>query len=279
MKFLATLSCFIFSATLSAQVSTDFIQGSWELKSYVPDGLSDWEEYGDHIVYQKHISGDYFAWIRYNTETNKLEGMGGGSFYMDDEGRYVEHLDFFYPPGSNELGQSIPFSVEFKGKNWLHTGYAKVMDVNLAGSNEVVDSIKIEEIWKPIKPSNKSGDLVGAWELVKYRDNPEIGYLVYPEIVGYMKIITGSHFIWVKYDQEGDQIFGTGCGTYSRSDDLYSENIEIIYPDPNLLGKTIDFDCNLDGFLWKHYGQVQNEDGSKEAIDEYWSPKYLAGDN
>lgn len=248
------------------------IQGTWELKSYInhSEGSSEWESYGENIIYQKHIAGAHFAWIRFNTTTKKLEGMGGGSYKIDKNGNYVENLDFFYPPGSSELGQAIPFTMNFKGKNWMHTGYAKVMDVGMEGESRVVDSVKIEEIWKPVKAKNKMTDLVGAWELMKYQENPGAGYMTYPEMIGYIKIITGSHFVWVKYDKEGDQIFAAGSGTYSRNSGEYTEDVQMIYPDATLIGETINFKCKMEGHLWKHYGTAaKNED----VIDEYWAPK------
>lgn len=278
MKALLIVTILSFPIIAMSQTG-DKIQGSWELKSYInhPENGTEWEEYGDHIIYQKHIAGDHFTWIKFNTKTKTLEGMGGGSYFIDRKGRYVENLDFFYPPGSSELGQAIPFTAEFKGKNWYHTGYAKVMDIGLEGESMVVDSAKIEEIWKPIKAKNKNMDLVGTWELQKYMDDPNTGYMVYPEIIGYMKIITGSHFAWIQYDKEGDQIYAAGTGTYTRNGDSeYTEHIKAIYPETYLLGKSIEFECTLNGHRWKHYGETKNGEGETYAIDEYWTPKMVS---
>lgn len=278
MKALLLITLLSFSLLVSSQVD-EKIQGSWELKSYIDhenDG-KELTEHEDHIIYQKHIAGSHFTWISFNTKTSTLVGMGGGSYTIDDKGRYVENLDFFYPPGSSELGQAIPFIASFKGKNWYHTGYAKVMDIGLEGSSEVVDSLKIEEIWKPLKGKNKNQDLVGAWELVKYMDSPEAGYMVYPDMVGYMKIITGSHFIWIQWDKEGDQIYAAGTGTYDRNGETdYIENIKAVYPETYLLNKSVEFECSLNGYMWKHYGRAMNSEGEEYAIDEYWSPKMVA---
>ena len=51
------------------------------------------------------------------------------------------------------------------------------------------------------------------------------GYLFYPEIIGYMKILTASHFVWIKYDKEGDQVYAAGSGTYSYEAGSYTEKI------------------------------------------------------
>ncbi len=254
------------------------LEGTWELKSFVDHGTGDvdWTKNPTDILYQKHISADHFTWVKFDLKTNTLLGMGGGSYSIDAKGRYVENLDFFYPPGSSELGQTIPFDVQRKGKEWLHTGYAKVFDIGLEGENIVVDSSKIQEIWKPVKAPKTKSELVGAWELVKYLDNPESGYMVYPDIIGYIKILTATHFVWVKFDKEGDQIYAAGSGTYSVSESGYSEKILMQYPDTQLIGEVIPFDKELSGNQWKHYGYLQTPTGEKDIIDEFWRPLILS---
>ncbi len=250
------------------------LEGTWELKSFINHeaGDTEWTNNPSDILYQKHISGDHFTWIKFDLKKKELLGMGGGSYSFDSQGRYVENLDFFYPPGSNELGQTIPFSAIMKGKDWYHTGYAKVFDIGVAGENIAVDSSKIQETWRPVKKPKSQSELVGAWELVKYMDNPESGYMVYPDMVGYIKILTPTHFVWVKFDKEGDQIYAAGSGTYSTTDAGYSEKILMQYPDTQLIGEVIPFDKELLGNQWKHFGSIQAPNGEKDLIDEFWRP-------
>ena len=46
----------------------------------------------------------------------------------------------------------------------------------------------------------------------------------------------------------------------------------MIYPDTGLMGKSITFDCNIQGQMWKHFADLSAVDGSSGKIDEYWSP-------
>ena len=162
MRNIFPLALLLLSTTSFSQELDNKLQGSWELKSFIESDSEDqnWQSWEDHILYQKHIVGSHFSWIKFNTQTNSLEAMGGGSYSIDENGQYIESLDFVYPPGSSELGQSIPFDATFKGKYWYHTGFAKVMDIDLDGNLLVVDSLKIEEKWKPIKAKNKVDDLL-----------------------------------------------------------------------------------------------------------------------
>ena len=261
------------------QTAQDF-EGTWELHSFIDHvrGGTEWEEYERRVVFQKHIAGGHFTWVRYDSETSELLGMGGGTYTVDD-GMYIENLDFFYPPGSNELGQTIPFRAEFDREKWYHTGQVQVYDIGLEGESVVVDSIKIEEIWKPISRSRNDADLIGAWELTQYKDSPESEYMVYPEFIGYMKIITPSHFVWIKWDREGDQIFAAGSGPYRfKTGEEYVEELDFHFPASYSIGQRIVFDCALNGNQWKHFGVVDNEDGSVDQVDEYWSPKIVVRD-
>lgn len=276
----------IFSFFLFGQSSdvNNSLEGSWSLTQFVPhsEGLTKWTSYGDSIIYQKHLSNDHFIWFKYDQKNNQLLGMGGGSYEIK-EGKYIEDIKFFYPPGSNERGQAIPFDFNFSDGLWNHTGYSKVMDLDEnSGDLIVIDSNKIEEKWvKTSEESNLSDNLQGIWELVAYRQQPGDAYIEYPEYAGYLKLITPTHFIWVYYNKNDDQVYAAGSGTYSISQMLYSENIKMIYPENNgELGATIDFSVDFQNDHWRHLGKIDlvitdqtgNKSKNSSLIDEIWKP-------
>lgn len=259
------------------------LEGSWELVKYIPHqhDETDWLTYGDSIVYQKHLSPDYFTWIKFDAKNNKLLGMGGGSYVLEN-GKYIENIEFFYPPGSSELGQAIPFDLTLKNNTWHHLGYAKTMTVNMeSGKLEVTDSTKIEELWKKsdLKP-NENLSLVGAWDLISYRDSLNGEYTEYPDFVGYMKLLTPTNFVWIYYDKDGDEIYATGSGRYTFDGTNYSETIDMMYPDNfGQLGSTVDFQAKINNNNWKHTGylpniSIDNDNGNlvydSSLIDEKW---------
>jgi hypothetical protein len=269
MKTLFLSLIVLIASTSYAQPTTD-LEGTWVLKSYVDhaDGGKS-KTYQDHILFQKHIAGCHFAWIKYDIQKKELLGMGGGTFQIDKQGNYIENLEFFYPFGSSELGQSISFQKSIKGNKWYHSGYVNKMALNDKGEFEAVDSVKIEEIWTPVKSKAKGGDLVGTWILKESRSSADLDYEEIPDLIGYFKVITPTHFIWVNYDAEGDQIYAAGVGTYVLENDTYKETIQAIYPDG--LEQTVSFSYVREGKMWKHLGQVKTTSGNY-YVDEIWTP-------
>lgn len=254
------------------------IQGSWELVSFVDhqNKGKDWEEYGPAIIYQKHITENHFSWFKYDSENLRLLGMGGGSYEINDEGKYVEFIEFFYPPGSSELGQAIPFYVKFNEGKWYHTGKAKIMEIGEDGQMKVAGYNKIEEIWSPIMPASKNDDeLIGTWDLESYREREGGPFLEYPNFTGYMKLITPSHFMWIKYDREGDQIFSAASGPYQYQNGKYIETIGMIYPpSKNQINSKVIFKPIVSSHKWEHIGKMAPEEkgGDSLLIDEVWIP-------
>ena len=269
MKKLFSLAALFFAMLAVSQGKSD-LEGTWTLKSYIDhsDGGKT-KFYEDHILFQKHIAGCHFAWIKYDTREMKLIGMGGGTFQIDENDNYVETLEFFYPFGSSEHGQSIVFDKEVKGGKWYHSGYVKDFALDNDGELTVIDSIKIEEVWIPFKSKSKQSELVGTWILQKSRTSKNQEYEEMPEMIDYFRIMTPSHFFSVKFDAEGDQIYGAVVGTYSLKDDLYNETVQASYPQN--IGNTMSMQYVREGKIWKYIGELESSSGT-QYIDELWKP-------
>jgi len=259
--------------------SEDFsLVGTWRLSKYIdhPNGGTEWESYPESVIYQKYITPDHFTWISYETDNNNLVGMGGGTYDLVGQ-VYTEKIKFFLPPGSNELGQSIPFKAEFKDGKWYHTGYAKVMEFDAEkAENVIVDSSKIEEIWVKVEndPVSKP-EIHGTWELISYQDEETDQWMEYPNFVRYIKLITPTHFVWVKYNSEGDEVLQAGAGPYDFRNGKYFENIRMIYKgDLGLVGTSVPFEFNLnERGVWKHKGVLisdSEQQNDSTMIMEKW---------
>lgn len=287
-KYIIPLIAFAFFSCEVEEKPVDIkkeIIGSWELEQYVDHskGETGFESYGDSILYQKHITAYHFTWFKYDRKNEMILGMGGGSYRVID-GKYVENIEFFYPPGSNELGQAIPFDVAFKQGKWYHTGFAKVIETDLeTGKLIPMDSSKIEEIWiKTPLHANEPNILMGSWDLTAKRDSLTGSYFEYPEFMGYMKLITATHFIWINYDRYGDEIFGAGSGPYTFTDGIYAENIKMIFPrNTGQLDALVTFRADPYQNQWNHFGYVpeitidaSNGNIIKDStlVDEIWKP-------
>ncbi|ADR22727.1 hypothetical protein MATR_34270 [Marivirga tractuosa] len=68
----------------------------------------------------KILSGTYFQWIAYNSETGDFMGTGGGD-YTTKNGKYTEIIKFFSRDRSR-VGAELTFDYELKDGKWHHSG-------------------------------------------------------------------------------------------------------------------------------------------------------------
>lgn len=68
----------------------------------------------------KILSGTYFQWIAYNSETGDFMGTGGGN-YTTKNGQYTEIIKFF-SRDSSRVGAELTFDYELKDGKWHHSG-------------------------------------------------------------------------------------------------------------------------------------------------------------
>lgn len=258
----------------------DALEGTWRLVKYInhEEGETEWSEYGEEIIYEKHITPTHFTWVKYDKSKDNLEGIGGGTYAFNGK-VYTEDIKFFLPPGSSELGQAIPFEVKFEEGKWYHLGYAKVYEFDAElGEMVMTDSTRIEEIWEKVENGDQEKAIMGTWQLKSYREEQDSTRSEYPSFVRYMKSITPTHFIWVKYNGEGDEVMAAGSGRYKYNNGSYEENIEMIYPPgANQVGTTPFFLAEFNDGDWIHKGYVLKADPDNPSItadsvfiDEVW---------
>ena len=67
------------------------------------------------------MSGSRFQWIAFDTEKKKFRATGGGSYTTNEDGLYIEKIEFFSRDASR-VGRSLSFDYRlFKG-DWIHKG-------------------------------------------------------------------------------------------------------------------------------------------------------------
>ncbi|MDN5212033.1 hypothetical protein QQ020_08220 [Fulvivirgaceae bacterium BMA12] len=251
----------------SATTYPETMEGSWRLVSYIDHehGATDWTSYSDDIIYEKNITPTHFTWIKYEKSKDDMVGTGGGT-YVYEEGIYTEDIKFFFPPGSSILGQSIPFDVYIKEGKLYQTGYAWETEFDPeSGNMVVVDTVKIEEIWEQIpEEENNTDELIGTWELISYKEEDDSIRLEPPGFFGYIKHITPTHFNWIFFNKEDDEVFAEGGGKYSLKGDIYTEFIEYRYPRGDRegvvvphVGTVLPFTKKIEDDLWYHTGYVK----------------------
>jgi len=122
------------------------LAGTWELIKFKygeSEKLSDVPEF---VKYVKNLTDSHYAWASYNDEGNVV-GAGGGTYEIE-AGRYIEYIDYFYPPGSNLVGSSVKFDYKLEGNRWVIWGFVKSMNLDpITGNWQPVDSTRLREVW------------------------------------------------------------------------------------------------------------------------------------
>jgi len=82
-----------------------------------------------------------------------------------------------------------------------------------------------------------------------------------------LKFLLDGRFQWIAYHTENMKFSGTGGGTFTSQDGIYTENIEFFSRDNSRVGATLDFKYELKGDDWHHKGK--NSKG--EPMYEIWA--------
>lgn len=108
--------------------------------------------------------------------------------------------------------------------------------------------------------------LDGEWELVSFK----YGAAPVQSLSNNrreIKLISGTHFVWVVYDTKKHKPISVGGGTCSRQGDQYTEQVEFgDIRTSTVLGKPQVFHITTDGHNWRHSGVLS--DGL--SIEETW---------
>ena len=150
---------------------------------------------------------------------------------------------------------------------------SNIIKVNLEfNSNFLKDSLKLFQIEKKdswIKSFGKPIDLNGKWLMAgritdegeKRRDISK------PRKT--MKFLKNGNFQWIAFNTETFQFFGSGGGTYSAKNGIYTENIQFFSRNNNSVGKILPFNYSLKGVDWHHSGKSSKGD----PIYEIWTKR------
>lgn len=107
------------------------LAGAWLITGRYRDGTMHTMTPGVRKT-MKILSGKFFQWIAYNTETKQFSGTGGGT-YTTIDGKYTEHIEFF-SRDKTRVGASLEFDFTLDDGAWRHKGLSSRGD-------------PIDEIW------------------------------------------------------------------------------------------------------------------------------------
>ena len=148
-----------------------------------------------------------------------------------------------------------------------------IIKVNLEfNSNFLKDSLKLFQIEKKdswIKSFGKPIDLNGKWLMAGRITNEGEKRRDISKPRKTMKFLKNGNFQWIAFNTETFQFFGSGGGTYSAKNGIYTENIQFFSRNNNSVGKILPFNYSLKGDDWHHSGKSSKGD----PIYEIWTKR------
>ncbi len=220
MKYLIT---FITIILFSQNINSQNIIGSWERIQENESGITE-----KQIVI---FSSNGFQSISiFNAKTGEFIYTNGGTWELNGDD-LTEKVEF--DTGNPErIGSEVTFKIIVK-KN------------SITGSDGYP--------WKRID-DGKPGKLEGAWLMGgRFRNGKkQMRKVDGPRKT--MKLLSGKRFQWIAYNTETKQFMGTGGGTYTTKNGVYSENIEFFSRDNSKAGLKLKFDFDIIDNEWNHKG-------------------------
>ncbi|MDX2249151.1 MAG: membrane or secreted protein [Bacteroidia bacterium] len=231
-----------FSAPRGSSLSEEPpLKGAWEMISYNEGPLP--------VKVVQIFSHNYFMSAEYDLAA-KVFSRSMGGFYDWKDNTVTLRIDY-HTLDSSMVGQSHVFKVKTNDDGTL-TWKGKVKEE------------KITVVWKRIDDGN--APLAGAWVIGRRVGQTGEMRDIVPGPRKTVKILSGTRFQWTAMNTETKEFFGTGGGTYSLKDGVYTENIEFFSRDSTRVGASLSFDGKVEGNEWFHSGQ-----SSRGApINEVW---------
>ena len=212
--------------------------GAWERNHNSENG----EELKSVVIF----SDGYQAISTYESKSGKFINSNGGTWEL--------------------MGDTMTEKVEFDTNNPDRVG------------SEVTFKVKITETTMSIVGTDMEfqriddglpGYLKGAWLMAgRVRDGKkQLRNTSGPRKT--MKLLSGTRFQWIAFNTESKKFMGTGGGTYTTKNGVYSENIEFFSRDNSKSGIELEFEYEIIDNEWNHKGFSSKGD----PLHEIWKPR------
>lgn len=206
------------------------IAGAWELKMGT-----------NNVVMQ--LTDNYLTYTVYRSSPAEFYSTWGGPY--------------------NFIGDELVVKVEFNSADAAEVGKEKKLTAQLASA----DLMKVtSQPFKRIDEGNETA-LASGWQ-ISARATPSGEMRAMPPAARKtLKILTGTRFQWIAMNTETGEFSGTGGGTYTLKNGVYTEHIEFFSRDNGRVGASLSFDAEVKGEDWIHSGKSSKG----QPIKEVWS--------
>lgn len=223
--------------------------GAWKLVSVV---TQDGRPVDDRTTI-KLYSGNAFIFAQFGADGTHYFS-GGGRFSAAGK-RYRETLSFF-TLDSTQVGKEVTYTYKRKGNR---------LTIEAPMHGRI-----LTEVWEQL-PSPAT-PLEGGWYF-SGRFTPE-GALEAERDLSVSrqtwKFVVGNRFQWAAFDLKTKQFFGTGGGSCTVKDGVYTETIEFFSRDKTRAGQSLTFSFSVDAAGWQHKGLSS----TGNPIHERWRKIY-----
>lgn len=208
-------------------------------------------------------SGVYFAQeenLRH--ELKVANGYLTHTVFRTNPAEFIKTTGGFYKSDGEKLMVNLEFNSDFEkdGRKTMEIPYSKNGDTIVLQMNSDLSFEKQESMEQ---------DLDGQWLFAtrgpdtgqdrRGEENPRKT----------LKFLIDGRFQWIAYQTETMAFSGTGGGSFTSVDGIYTENIEFFSRDNARVGASLEFNYEIKGDDWHHTGQ--NSRG--EPMYEIWSKR------
>jgi len=187
------------------------------------------------------------------------QGYQSISIFNEETGEFI-----YTNGGTWDLnGENLTEKVEFDTANPERVGTETIFKI-IIDENSINVPV-MERTWTRLDDGGP-GKLEGAWLMGgRYRNgNRQMRSIDGPRKT--MKLLSGKRFQWIAYNTATKQFMGTGGGTYTTENGVYSENVEFFSRDNSKAGIELKFNYELINGEWHHKGYSSKGD----PLHEIW---------
>ena len=212
--------------------------GAWERNHNSENG----EELKSVVIF----SDGYQAISTYESKSGKFINSNGGTWELMGD-TMTEKVEFD-TNDPDRVGSKVTFKV-------------KITETTMSIVGTDMEFQRIDD--------GLPGDLKGAWLMAgRLRDGKkQLRNTSGPRKT--MKLLSGKRFQWIAYNTESKKFMGTGGGTYTTKNGVYSENIEFFSRDNSKSGIELEFEYEIIDNEWNHKGFSSKGD----PLHEIWKPR------
>lgn len=233
------ISTFFLSLLVCTALSAQSLIGAWQFEETSDSG----QELNVTVI----LTDGFQVATWYDAETGAFVKTNGGLWSI--EGNTVTEVIEFDSENNERVGSEVSFQIEWGNRNTMR----------IAGS----------ESWLRRIDAGQPGELAGAWLMSGRKRNGE-GEIQSRDTSRprkTMKILSGTRFQWIAYNTETKEFKGSGGGTYTAEEGVYTENIEFFSRDDSRVGASLPFTFELVDGEWHHSGNSSKGD----PMYEVWS--------